>query len=97
MARVTLVVLARIDQSGWPEHPGAAQPWDINRGRCVDWAELVCAAVPGAVMEEYDDGDMLHTFVVLDGRLYDAECPDGVTDATSLPCFQHPYARPVTS
>ena len=44
-------------------------------------------------MDEFDDGDMLHTFVVLDGRLYDAECLDGATEVTSLPCFQHPYSR----
>ena len=96
MQRATHAVLARIAGAGGPEHPGSAQPRDINRGWCADWARLVCAAVPGAVMVEWDDpqSGMLHTYVHLAGRYYDAECPDGAADVTGLPCFQRPSPRP---
>jgi hypothetical protein len=90
MEKATAVILGRIRQTGWPEHPGEPVPWDINRGRCVEWAELVCERVPTAVMAEWDDGDMLHTFVVLRGRYYDADCTDGAADVTELPCFTRP-------
>jgi hypothetical protein len=102
MEDATRVMLRRIDRRGWPDHPGRAEPWDINRGECVGWARYVCRSVPGAVMDEYDDSaavddsktDMLHTFVRLDGLCYDAECHDGVPVPTDLPCFSHPYDRP---
>lgn len=96
MARVTRLMLARVNRTGWPEHPGKAQPWDINRGRCVEWAELVARHVPGAVMCEWDDAEtgMLHTFVYYAGRYYDAECHEGAADVTGLPCFRHPFPRP---
>jgi hypothetical protein len=102
MEEATRVMLQRINKNRWPDHPGQAEPWDINRGWCVDWARLVCARVPGAVMDEYDDTaavddtatDMLHTFVRLGGLCFDAECHDGVSAPTGLPCFSHPYDRP---
>jgi hypothetical protein len=90
MEQATAEILARIRRTGWPDHPGEPVPWDINRGRCVEWAELVCDRVPTAVMAEWDDGDMLHTFVVLRGRNYDADCIDGAADVTELPCFTRP-------
>jgi hypothetical protein len=95
MEQATAEILRRIRETGRPAHPGEPQPWDINRGRCVDWAELVCDRIPGAEMDERDDphSGMLHTFVVLGGRCYDAECLDGVNDAAGLPCFSHPWAR----
>jgi hypothetical protein len=95
MAAATQLILAEINATGWPEHPGPAEPWDINRGRCVDWAEIVCRFVPAAQMEEHDDPEtgMLHTFVVLAGRYFDAECPGGADFVTDLPCFGHPYGR----
>jgi hypothetical protein len=92
MAEATGVILARIAERGWPIQPGQTPvPWDINRGWCVDWAEFVAARVPGAVLGEHDDGDMLHTFVRLGGRCYDAECPDGAAEPSGLPCFVIPY------
>jgi hypothetical protein len=92
MEEATRVILGRIRRSGWPDHPGRPVPWDINRGRCVDWARLVCTGVPGAVMAEWDDpqSGMLHTYIVLDGRYYDAECLDGARDVTGLPCLRYP-------
>lgn len=96
MEAATAVTLRRIDVLDWPEHPKPAQPWDINRGWCVDWAQLVCARVPGATMEEYDACEptwMLHTAVLYQGRYYDSECLDGVEAITGLPCFAHPWDR----
>jgi hypothetical protein len=96
MEHATLMMLVKVDLTGWPEHPGQAEPWDINRGRCVEWAELVCAGIPGAQMHEYDDCAptwMLHTFVRLGGLYYDAEALGGVKRVRELPCFSHPWER----
>jgi hypothetical protein len=75
MERATTTVLALIRESGWPPHPGGPVPWDINRGRCVDWAQLVYPLIPGTVMAEWDDprSAILHTFNVLGGRFYELE------------------------
>lgn len=88
MEQATREILERIRVTGWPIWPGQTPMlWDINHGMCVDWAEFVCDRIPGAVMGEYDDGEMLHTFVVLGGRYYDAECLDGASDVAGLPVF----------
>lgn len=99
MEQATAAVLALIRETGWPIQPGQVPvPWDITHGWCVDWAEFVCARVPGAVMAEHDDGDMLHTFVVYAGRFYDAETPAGVRAVTRLPVFTSPAPpRPVAA
>lgn len=100
MEDATSTVLAWIRMTGWPEHDGEAQPWHINLGRCADWARLVCARVPEAVMDEWDDRDseMLHTFVIVNGRYFDSECLDGVFRVQDLPSFARPWqdrsARP---
>jgi hypothetical protein len=71
------------------EDEGAPQLADINNGKCVDWAELVCGVIADAVMTEWDDpqSGLLHTFVHWQGRFYDAERPDGAADVTGLPIF----------
>ena len=93
MEQATAEILGRIRETERPE----PLPWDINHGWCVDWAELVCTQVPAAIMDEHDDPatGMLHTFVRLDGRCYDAECTDGTPDVTGLPVFA--TAPPVTA
>jgi hypothetical protein len=30
MEEATRVMLRRINRRGWPDHPGRAEPWDIN-------------------------------------------------------------------
>lgn len=89
MEAATKVLLAWTRGQGWPEFDGQPTPRTLNHGRCVDWAELVCARVPGAVLAEWDDpqSELLHTFVVYGGRCYDAECLDGAADVTGLPIF----------
>lgn len=93
MEDATSIVLTRIWATGWPEHDGEAQPWHINLGWCVDWARLVCARVSEAVMDEWDDPDseMLHTFVIVNGRYYDSECLDGALRVQDLPSFARPW------
>jgi hypothetical protein len=85
MAGATQIVLARLRGRGYPD-PEVA---DINSGRCVDWAELVCGVVAGMIMTEWDDpqSGLLHTFVHWQGRWYDAERLDGTADVTGLPIF----------
>jgi hypothetical protein len=92
MEATTWVLLAWIRRTGWPDYTGAASPSDINHGRCVEWAEFVCASVPGAVMAEWDDppSGLLHTFVYWRGRYYDADCLDGVDSADRLPILRDP-------
>jgi hypothetical protein len=52
MEEATRQILAQIRETGRPDHPGEPLPWDINRGRCVDWAELVCGQMRVAAMDE---------------------------------------------
>jgi hypothetical protein len=85
MEAATQIVLARLRGTG---HANPVQA-DINNGRCVDWAELVCGVIAGAVMTEWDDpqSGLLHTFVHWQGRWYAAERLDGAADVTGLPIF----------
>lgn len=97
MEAATRVLIAEVARTGWPQHEGDAVPADINGGRCVEWAELVCARIPGSVMAEWDDpqSGLLHTFVYWKGRYYDSERLDGATDVTGLPIFhRYPGTRP---
>jgi hypothetical protein len=92
MKLATAAVLTEATRTGWPEsRPEDPPERVINRGRCVEWAELVCAQAPGTVMAEWDDpqSQLLHTFVYVPAtrRYYDAECPGGAADVTGLPMF----------
>ena len=93
MEQVNEEFLTRIRDTERPE----PLPWDINHGWCTDWAKLVCARIPGAVMDEHDGPVIgtIHTFVRLNGRCYDAECIDGTPDVTGLPVFA--TAPPLTA
>ena len=69
-------------------------PIVINSGECGDWAELVCESFPGAQQhtmqyrEDTGDHDCYHSFVVYQGRYYDAETPQGVSDPELFPIVQ---------
>jgi hypothetical protein len=76
------------------------RPWDINNGRCEEFAESVAARVPGATATPaYDpelhptreDGgwDCDHFVVEFAGRFYDAECHSGVERVRDLPIYRH--------
>lgn len=64
-------------------------PMEVNNGYCVEWAESVAAAIPGAVVVEVDDPPdiLLHACVHLRGRYFDAEVMCGVADWRDLPYF----------
>lgn len=61
--------------------------WDINNGRCDDFAEAVAARVAGAesVPASGFDVDLAHQVVLFGGRFYDAECHAGVARLEDLP------------
>jgi hypothetical protein len=61
-------------------------PYDINCGRCEDWAYRVAELV-GKGVTVYDPEDECHTFIKYRGKFYDAECPNGVSDWKQLPLF----------
>lgn len=70
-------------------------PWDINQGYCEEWATEVAwrynqegdrtAAITGMYMGL---DEPWHTYVILDGKYYDAEAPDGVDDPSELPIYE---------
>ncbi len=60
--------------------------WDINNGWCEEFAMAAIDAIPGADMEDlYDEYDLAHYAVVIDGRYYDAEAITGVDNPHELP------------
>jgi hypothetical protein len=62
---------------------GLADPAEINRGMCEDFAEDVCSLVPGAEAWWADElgrkrgWDGSHKLIKYQGRYYDSECPEG--------------------
>lgn len=79
-----------------PVSPRVANPEDIN----IHYCRYVAETVAERSGDEYDiqileDGGkgFAHVWIAWDGRHYDAECIEGVTDYTELPFFQrHPEA-----
>lgn len=71
-------------------------PYEINSGRCEELMQRVLKAVPEA--EERCSAMVLddpmhpvyggHVWVYHNGKHYDAEAPDGVTDWKDLPFMQ---------
>ena len=64
-------------------------PYDINNGRCEDFAEAIVKKMPGAtsMWNDFDNDDPNHCYVRYNGRYYDAECPEGVNSPDDLPIF----------
>jgi hypothetical protein len=71
-------------------------PYDVNDGRCEEWAGIVADRFGGESDSMYlvghedlePNSDLLgHIWLVKDGRHYDAECLDGVADWHDLPIF----------
>ena len=69
-------------------------PWDINNGNCDLFAEdLVLAAEQlgkqGQVFVTPEDEDLPgHCWVLVGGKHFDAETPEGVVDWRELPIFK---------
>lgn len=79
-----------------PVSPRVETPRDINQHYCRYVAETVVERVGDRDdVEVVEDGarGFAHTWVVCDGRHYDAECVEGVDDYRALPFFRrHPEA-----
>lgn len=62
--------------------------WDINCGWCEEWAIAASEVVGGDVCELADLGmdpdEWSHYVLVLDGRFYDAQDPEGVESIEAL-------------
>lgn len=101
LREVTAIMLQRLDADPPAYLRGKEpRPWDINNGRCEEFAETVAARVPGAAaLPAYDpdlhpareDGgwDCDHFVVEFAGRFYDAECHSGVDRVRDLPIYRH--------
>lgn len=68
-------------------------PYKINDGNCEDWAYDVKKRIGSDHAVEvwetvFDYADTSHVFLCIDGKFYDAECPEGVDDAMELPIFK---------
>lgn len=66
-------------------------PYEINNGDCYDWAEKVFRAFKGSIETwetPYDISEVLHGFVKVANKFYDAECLNGVKDHMDLPIFK---------
>lgn len=67
----------------------------VNAGDCEGFALELAEVLPGALVvytEDFIDWDSPewpggHAWVSWEGRYYDAECPEGVTDWKELPFF----------
>lgn len=79
-----------------PVSPRVEDPEDINNHFCSCVAETVAGRVDDQLdVRILEDGamGMAHVWIACEGRHYDAECPDGVTDYRDLPFFRrHPEA-----
>lgn len=64
-------------------------PISINSGRCDEFAEEFAERVGGEVMV---DDYISHYFVKYNGRYYDSETPNGVTNYHDLPAAQRSFA-----
>lgn len=61
---------------------------EINNGWCAAWARRVRYMIPRAREHSERDADgLVHAWIELDGRFYDAECLDGVDDPDMLPFY----------
>lgn len=79
-----------------PVSPRVHDPADINLHYCKYVAETVVERLEDDTdVEVVEDGGrgFVHTWIVHDGRHYDAECVEGVPDYRDLPFFRrHPEA-----
>jgi hypothetical protein len=71
-------------------------PYEINCGNCEEFAADLIAVCGKGNMFWHDEMEdctteeekwWAHCFVEVDGRFYDAECPNGVDNWRQIPCF----------
>jgi hypothetical protein len=74
-------------------------PYDINNGSCNEWGEEVLDLLRETtyIVEYWETlfgfADTTHAFLRIDGKFYDAECPEGVDDHMELPIFRKLFAE----
>lgn len=85
---VTSLAGRNIPALGATEFPNPTT-WDINNGLCDQWAEKVEELLPDAIAdwEEINDND--HCSIYYNGKVFDAECWEGVTTAKQLPIHKN--------
>jgi len=64
-------------------------PYEINNGRCDEFAFKVQEVIPRATVWEtpLNSKYPTHLWIEYKGKHYDAECPNGVEDFRELPIF----------
>lgn len=62
--------------------------WDINNGRCDEWAGLAARRLGVGSCTMWMDP--YHCVLFYKGRWYDADCLDGEVDWANLPMFKDP-------
>lgn len=63
--------------------------FDINDGNCFRWAYIAQSLYGGQIYSFINDW-LMHVFIKIDGKFYDAERPQGVEDWRQLPFFECP-------
>ena len=70
-------------------------PYEISHGHCYEWAKEVAKNLPGAQVKDVDlwpqrgkDNLPYHVWVEYQGKAYDAETTNGVSDWKQLPFFK---------
>lgn len=67
------------------------KPKEINKGWCFEFARRLHDMVGGTWLEYESTGFHYlnhHAWLYAAGKHYDAECPNGVSEYTELPCFK---------
>lgn len=81
--------------ASWLLGNGLPDAASVNAGMCEEFAEALSAQLPGSEVvytENYVDWGSAaypggHAWVCYEGRFYDSECLEGVSDWRSLPFF----------
>jgi hypothetical protein len=91
LEQVTEELLSRMRRSGF-YYEGVLRydplVWDINNGRCEEWASLAADRIPDSFPVWMDEQ---HCVLAYNGRFYDADCIDGEDDYQDLPMFARWY------
>ena len=70
-------------------HGNKTLPAQINNGECDLFVDRVMELCPEAGWGETDfETEPGHVYLTHEGRCYDAECPEGVTDYRDLPAIR---------
>ena len=87
-------LLSKINQE-YKENFKTLTPKEINNGYCDQWATLFVDKFGGKHQWTYDIPEDAngHSWVLLNGKYYDAEKPAGVSKLEELPYMQRAIAR----